>query len=215
MSETPVPSENAGRRRLKAVYGWYLGWRFKDPIQRASQHHLHEDLTNSTVRVRRFLDEEDAVRIQVLMELQRRCEVNAAGNAAPAFSSLLGSVTLAATLFGTLVFALANGWFGTIAKMTDAETGVVSGITQRQFDDTLMAFAILLATIAGIVLMVSIWFVVHAHERDQRRAVSLVWIDEYSRALERAAANDAGKLPRDRSKRRTQTRLKVFRLFAG
>jgi hypothetical protein len=202
MSEIPDPSPELRLSRWKAVREWNLDRRFKDPVQRASQHHLHDDLTKSATRVQEFLDESEAVRIQVMMELRRRNELNTPGNAAPALSALLGAVAVGATLLGTLVFAIFNGWFATVIKMTDEKTGIVEGLTQQQFEEMMHSVTTLLAGIGVVVLGPSIWAVSHARRKDRVRAVSLVWIEEYTRASAQVISDDVrlpgggGLLPR-------------------
>ncbi|TFD91585.1 hypothetical protein E3T61_08985 [Cryobacterium lactosi] len=190
MSEIPGAPPERQSSRMQVAWGWYLDHRFKDPAQRASQCHIHDDLTQTAARVRSFLAEDEAVKVQVMMELRYRIERNAAGNAAPALSGILGAVTVAATLLGTLVLAVANGWFGIMIKMTDPETGIVRGITQQQLGSTLGSVAIPLVVIAVVALMVALWAAWHASGKDYRRAVTLSWMEEYSRARVQNAAVD-------------------------
>jgi hypothetical protein len=164
------------------VSDWYLDRKYRDPDQRAAQKHLHGDLQCSALRLRAFLADREEVRVQVLLELRQLSELNSSGNAAPALTALLGAVTLTATLFGTLVFAIFNGWFAGVVKMTDAETGVVKGITQEQFGDTVNAVAIVLGALTLAVLGASFWAVTHARDKDRRRAVHVAWLEEYARA---------------------------------
>jgi hypothetical protein len=194
MAEIPEISPAPKLSRRQAAGEWYLDRRFKDPEQRASQRHLHDDLTKSAARVQAYLAEDEVVRVQVLMELRRRSELNAAGNAAPALSALLGAVAVAATLFGTLLFAVFNGWFAAVVKMTDEKTGAIEGLTQQEFENTMRAVTILLVAMAVIVLGASAWAVLHARDKDHLRAVSLVWLEEYARASAQGAA-DTVRLP--------------------
>lgn len=123
------------------------------------------------------------------MELRRRSELNTAGNAAPALSALLGAVAVASTLFGTLVFAVFNGWFAAVVKMTDEKTGTVEGVTQLQVEETMRSVTVLLVGIAAVVVGVSAWAVSHARAKDQRRSVALVWLEEYARASAQPVAD--------------------------
>lgn len=193
MSEISRPPSGREYEWRQAVRGWYLDRRFADANQRAAQKHLHSDLKNSVVRVQAFRAEDEPVRAQVMMELRHLSELNTAGNAAPALSALLGAVTVAATLFGTLVFAILNGWFGAVVKMTDEETGIVEGLTQHQFEDTVSAVTFLLLGIAFAVLGASCWAVSHARDKDRRRAISIVWLKEYAEAI--AVPADADLVP--------------------
>jgi hypothetical protein len=176
--------------RWQVAWEWYLHRRFKDPEQRASQRHIHDDLTQTAKRVHSFLAEDEAVKVQVMMELRYRSERNTAGNSAPALSGILGAVTVATTLIGTLVLAVANGWFGTMIKMTDAETGIVTGITQDQLGLTLGSVTNLLVAIAAVALVVAVLAACYAYGKDDRRAVTVSWIEEYSRARAQSAAVD-------------------------
>jgi hypothetical protein len=183
MSEISRPPSGHESQWRRAVRERYLKRRFPDADQRTAQNHLHNDLKNSAVRVESFRAENEAVRAQVMMELRHLSELNTAGNAAPALSALLGAVTVAVTLFGTLVFAVFNGWFGAVVKMTDEETGFIEGLTQQQFNDTVSAVTILLLLLALAVLGASCWAVFHARGKDHRRAVSVVWLKEYAGAV--------------------------------
>lgn len=187
ISKSPSDRKPAWR---EVVRDWYLNRRFKDAVQRAAQKHLHGDLKNSAVRIQTFRAEDEAVRAQVMMELRHANEVNTAGNTAPALSALLGGVTVAVTLFATLVFAMFNGFFAALVKMTNAETGLVGGITEQQVKDTVSAVVILLACLALAVIVASCWAVSHARGRDLRRAVSVVWLTEFERAVALAAEAD-------------------------
>jgi len=175
-----TPNHEAKPNLVRRVHLGWLRIRYWDPVQRAAQHHIHDDLAHVDARVAAFTAEAAGVRRQALMELERRVESLGPGRAAPAWTSLVQAAVAAVTILGALMLAIFNGWFGAVIKMTDEETGELRGITQEQFATTVSAVHTPIIVSVGALLIVVIWTLIGASTKDFRRGVARAWLRLFS-----------------------------------
>lgn len=164
--------QRARRRCLKL--------RFKDPVQRAADLHLFEDLAWVDERTEAYRAEDAVVRRQVIMELEKRVELLGPGRAAPAWSSLIQGFVATVTIFGTLLLALFNGWFGAVMTMMDTETGVLHGVTSQQISDTVTAFETPIIWALGVLIFLVVATLAGAAAKDRQRGTALAWLHLFS-----------------------------------
>ena len=161
------------RRRL-------LKLRFRDPVQRAAHLHLFENLSWAHERTEAYRAEDAVVRRQVIMELERRVELLGPGRASPAWSSLVQGFVAAVTIFGTLLLAVFNGWFGAVMTMMDKKTGVLQGVTSQQISTTVTAMQTPIIYALGLLLFLVVATLVGAATKDAQRGTSLAWLRIFS-----------------------------------
>jgi len=80
-----VDEAPAWQEAMRRAYLGYLQLRYRDPIQRQAQAHLHDDLTFVEARTSSFASAPKAVQRQVIRELEHQIEVRKSGNASPPF----------------------------------------------------------------------------------------------------------------------------------
>jgi hypothetical protein len=173
---TPEPNLNF----VQKVRQTWLRFRYRDPVQRAAQDHVHDDLARVEARLESFAAEDESVRRQVLMELDRRIELLGPGRSAPAWSSMIQGLVAAVTIFGTLLLAVFNGWFNAVMTMVDDETGALRWVTQQQVSETVSAVQTpIMWALFGMLTLV-VLTLIGAAEKDGKRGVSRAWLKEFS-----------------------------------
>lgn len=171
------------QRVMRRIYDGYLVFRYRDPVQREAQTHLHDDLTFVDKRIADFIAAPGPVQRQVVRELNQKIEFRKPGNSSPAMSGLVAIAGTTVTLIGAIYLAVYNGWFSMLAAVTDPKTGQIHGVTPAQSSSVMGGIS------AGIVWW-GIGFVVFgllifwaARSRDKERATSRVWLKAYEDAL--------------------------------
>lgn len=176
----PIPR---WQRAIGRAYNGYLAVRYRDPIQRQAQAHLHNDLTFMDSRIASFASASRPVQQQVIRQLHHSIEYRKPGNSSPALSGLVAVIGTTITLIGAIYLAIYNGWFGLLAALTDPSTGQVHGLTASQSDSVVggLAPAILGCSAAFVgVGLVAFWA---ARNRDRERATCRIWLEAYKKVL--------------------------------
>lgn len=164
----------------------------RDPVQKKARRYFFVDLKNVSRRLADFANEEPDVRRQVLLELESRVEQLGAGRAASAWASSIQASVASVTITGALFIAVFNGWFATIVKMVDGKTGLVHGITEQQFTDTIFSVGRLIGWSVGILLLAALATLWGATNKDKHRSIASAWLHLFADAeAKRQSGGDA------------------------